>query len=117
MHRFGGIGVVAVDEDDEVGVARGAEAAHDGESLPSPALVQHRGAGLARAQRRRIGGRVVDDDDQRAGKRAPEVLDDLADALLLVAAGDDDRDGLARPPERGTVRPAQLRGLTSATSS
>ena len=65
-------------------------------------------ASLARSDGR-VGRGVVDDDDQRAGQRAPEVLDDLADALLLVAAGNDDRDGLARPPERGTERPAQLR--------
>ena len=102
------VGVVAVDEDVDVGIDVG-EHSPDDIALALPALRPHHRAGLPGDLARPVAGVVVVDVDRRLRQRRPERRNDRGDRQLLVVAGDEDRGAGRRRDGRGGV--AKLGGL------
>ena len=90
--RGGGIvGVVAIDQDIDVGFDIGEHAADD-VAFALQALAPHDRAGRPRLQHRMVGGVVVVDVDHGVRQRPLEVRHDLADRGFLVSARDQHRN-------------------------
>jgi hypothetical protein len=83
---------VAVDDEHEL-AGRPADPALDRRAVPLVVRVRDdRRTGGRRADRRSVGGAVVDDDDLAPGAGARERGDHLADDVRFVVGRDDDRD-------------------------
>ena len=85
------VGVVAVDEDVDIGVDVGKHAPDD-VAFALEALAADAGAGLKRGGDGAVGGVVVVDEEGGCGQRARKGLNDGGNCGLLIVTGDQDGD-------------------------
>ena len=91
IHRFGFVGVVAIDHHQNVRLDL-LEHAADHVAFALAFLAAHEGAGFAGDFRGGIGAIVVIHPDVRSRQHPFEIGDHFADGQLLLVTGDEDRD-------------------------